>query len=231
MGDVNVGAIEAYERLTQRYEELSVQLEDILGGIKQVESSIAELDKLTRDKFLTTFEQVRVAFSELFTQLFGGGSAELSLTDTDKVLESGVDISVQLPGKRKQPLQLLSGGERSLCASAFLFSLLKVKPAPLVVLDEVDAPLDGRNVERFAGLLAQFSKTIQFIVITHNPVTIEVAPTWLGVTMQEPGVSTLVPARLPDSKTVVREGSAIDPATETGGGEVGAVVQANASLH
>ncbi len=230
MGDVNVGAIEAYERLTQRYEELSVQLEDIFGGIKQVESSIAELDKLTRDKFLNTFEQVRVAFSELFTQLFGGGGAELSLTDTERVLESGVDISVQLPGKRKQPLQLLSGGERSLCASAFLFSLLKVKPAPLVVLDEVDAPLDGRNVERFAGLLAEFSKSIQFIVITHNPVTIEVAPTWLGVTMQEPGVSTLVPARLPESKTVVREGSAIDPDSALETPEVEALVQANASL-
>ena len=106
-------------------------------------------------------------------------------------------------------MQLLSGGERSLCASAFLFALLKVKPAPLVVLDEVDAPLDGRNVERFAKTLEEFSKTIQFIVITHNPATIEIAPNWLGVTMQEPGISTLVPAKLPDSKAVVQHESAI----------------------
>lgn len=209
MGDVNVGAIEAFERLTERFETLTLQRDDILQGISQVEASVQELDKLTRDKFLTTFESVRTAFAELFTRLFGGGAAALELTDPNSVLESGVDISVQLPGKKQQPLQLLSGGERSLCASAFLFALLKTKPAPLVVLDEVDAPLDGRNVERFAEALVEFSDTIQFIVITHNPTTIEVAPNWLGVTMQEPGVSTLVPARLPDSKAVVRDQAAI----------------------
>ena len=209
MGDVNIGAVEAYERLNDRHEELQAQHDDVLNGVRQVEASIQELDKLTRDRFITAFTQVRDAFAETFTQLFGGGTAELSLTDTEKVLESGVDISVQLPGKRKQALQLLSGGERSLCASAFLFALLKVKPAPLVVLDEVDAPLDGRNVERFAQMLAEFSTTIQFIVITHNPVTIEVAPIWLGVTMQDPGISTLVPARMKESKAVVKEQSNI----------------------
>lgn len=209
MGDVNTGAIEAYERLSERLETLSAQRDDILHGIEQVEASISELDKLTRDRFVTTFEAVREEFGHMFTRLFGGGSANIELTDPNKVLESGVDIEVQLPGKKRQPLQLLSGGERSLCASAFLFALLKVKPAPLVVLDEVDAPLDGRNVERFAQALQEFSDTIQFIVITHNPVTIEIAPNWLGVTMQEPGVSTLVPAKLPDSKAVVQHESAI----------------------
>ncbi len=209
MGDVNTGAIEAYERLTERLETLSAQRDDVLHGIEQVEASISELDKLTRDRFVSTFEAVRDEFSQMFTRLFGGGSANLGLTDPAKVLESGVDIEVQLPGKKRQPLQLLSGGERSLCASAFLFALLKVKPAPLVVLDEVDAPLDGRNVERFAQALQEFSDTIQFIVITHNPVTIEIAPNWLGVTMQEPGVSTLVPAKLPDSKAVIQHESAI----------------------
>lgn len=209
MGDVNTGAIDAYERLTERLETLSNQRDDVLAGIAQVEASISELDKLTRDRFVTTFEAVREQFESMFTQLFGGGSASISLSMPDKILESGVDIEVQLPGKKKQPLQLLSGGERSLCASAFLFALLKVKPAPLVVLDEVDAPLDGRNVERFAQALVDFSSTIQFIVITHNPATIEVAPNWLGVTMQEPGVSTLVPAKLPDSKAVVQHESAI----------------------
>ena len=209
MGDVNTGAIEAFERLSERFETLSLQRDDILNGIAQVEASIHELDKLTRDKFVTTFEAVRTEFSVMFTKLFGGGSASIELTDPNKVLESGVEIEVQLPGKKRQPLQLLSGGERSLCASAFLFALLTVKPAPLVVLDEVDAPLDGRNVERFAATLREFSKTIQFIVITHNPATIEIAPNWLGVTMQEPGVSTLVPAKLPGSKAVVQHEAAI----------------------
>ena len=199
MGDVNVGAIEAYERLTERLESLGAQREDTMNGIVQVEASIKELDKLTRDKFVNTFNAVRENFGEMFTKLFGGGAAELSLTTPDNVLETGVDIVVQLPGKKRQPLQLLSGGERSLCASAFLFALLKHKPAPLVVLDEVDAPLDGRNVERFAETLLEFSKTIQFITITHNHTTIAAAPTLLGVTMQEPGVSTLVPMRLPGS--------------------------------
>ena len=196
MGDVNVGAIEAFERLTVRFDELSGQQKDILDGIEQVEASIKELDKLTRERFLNTFSQVQVHFEELFTKLFGGGEGKITLTDENNVLESGIEIEVQLPGKKRQQLQLLSGGERALCASAFLFSLLRVKPSPLVVLDEVDAPLDGRNVERFATLLHEFTDNTQFIVITHNPTTIEQAPVWLGVTMQEPGVSMLVPTKV-----------------------------------
>jgi chromosome segregation protein len=197
MGEVNLGAIEAFERLTRRFDELSVQRDDVLGGIQEVESGIRELDQLTRDRFLGTFEKVRDEFSALFTKLFGGGEGFLSLSDTENLLESGVDVEVTLPGKRRQALQLLSGGERSLCGCAFLFALLAVKPSPLVVLDEVDAPLDGRNVERFVSLLEEFSDRCQFIVITHNPTTIAAAPTWLGVTMQEPGVSMLAPARPP----------------------------------
>jgi chromosome segregation protein len=200
MGDVNLGAIEAYDRLTARFEELHAQHADIEGGIAEVQKSIQELDGLTRERFLTTFAKVQTAFSETFQQLFGGGEGSLSLSDPTTPLESGVEIGVMLPGKRRQPLQLLSGGERSLCAAAFLFALLKVKPSPLVVLDEVDAPLDGRNVERFAELLHSYTENTQFIVITHNPTTIESAPVWLGVTMQEPGVSTLVPARIPETR-------------------------------
>lgn len=196
MGDVNVGAIEAYERLTVRFDELDVQQKDILDGIEQVQASIKELDKLTSERFLETFTQVQAVFETMFQKLFGGGEGKLSLTDSTNVLESGLDIEVQLPGKRQQQLQLLSGGERALCAMAFLFSLLQIKPSPLVVLDEVDAPLDGRNVERFATLLHEFTDRTQFIIITHNPTTIEQAPVWLGVTMQEPGVSTLIPTRV-----------------------------------
>jgi chromosome segregation protein len=203
MGEVNLGAINAYEQLTARFEELNHQFEDISEGIAQIETAIRELDELTRDRFITTFERVQEAFRNVFQAVFPDGEGELVLTDADHILDTGIDIDVRLPGKRKQPLPLLSGGERSLCAAAFLFALLRVKPSPLVILDEVDAPLDGRNVERFSALLQQFFGTTQFIVITHNPVTIESAPVWLGVTMNEPGVSTLVPAKLKDWKETV----------------------------
>jgi chromosome segregation protein len=199
MGDVNVGAIEAYERMTSRHTELTEQTKDIEAGISDVEAGIKELDNLTRGRFEETFSSVQEAFEEIFVRLFPEGNGQLQLSNPSNLLESGIEIDVQLPGKKKQRLELLSGGERSLCATAFLFALLKVKPSPLVVLDEVDAPLDGRNVERFIELLRDFSKEIQFIVITHNTSTIAAAPVWLGVTMSEPGVSTLVPVRIPDS--------------------------------
>lgn len=203
MGDVNLGAVEAYERLTERSDELTHQKADVEQGMSEIHAGIKELDKLTRDRFITTFEAVQAAFSELFTRMFEGGEGHIGLTHPDEILDTGIDIDVTLPGKKRQRLEVLSGGERSLCATAFLFALLKVKPSPLVVLDEVDAPLDGRNVERFVQLLRDFSNTVQFIVITHNPVTIESAPVWLGVTMQEPGVSTLVPARMPTLQSSV----------------------------
>jgi chromosome segregation protein len=192
MGDVNMGAIEAFDRLTARYSELNSQREDILGAIGEVEGSIVELDRLTRERFAVTFAAVQEAFAQTFARLFEGGMGAVELTDREDILTSGIEIQAVLPGKRRQPLNLLSGGEQSLCTTAFLFALLQVKPSPLVVLDEIDAPLDGRNVERFATFLKDLSRQMQFIVITHNPVTIEAADTWLGVTMQEPGVSKLI---------------------------------------
>jgi chromosome segregation protein len=197
MGDVNLGAIEAFERLTSRWDELTVQRQDVLDGIGEVESSIRELDKLTRERFSNTFAAVQAAFAEMFGKLFPGGEGALSLSQPDSLLDTGIEIDVTLPGKKKQRLELLSGGERSLCATAFLFSLLKVKPSPLVILDEVDAPLDGRNVERFIELLRELKESTQFILITHNHTTIVASSVIIGVTMQEPGVSTLVPIKLP----------------------------------
>ncbi len=199
MGDVNLGAIEAFERLDARLTELSEQQADVLAGIAGVEASIRELDRLTRDRFADTFIRVRDEFGAMFLKLFGGGEGSLALSDPDRILESGIEIAVTLPGKRRQPLNLLSGGERSLCTVALLFALLRVRPSPLVVLDEVDAPLDGRNVERFASTLSEFTDKTQFVVITHNQATMEYAPTLLGVTMQD-GVSMLLPARLPDTE-------------------------------
>jgi chromosome segregation protein len=195
MGDVNVGAIEAFDRLTTRFDELDSQQSDILQGIAEVEASISELDGLTRDKFVQTYDAVRVHFATMVHRLFGGGEGMIELTEPNAILDSGIDIVVTLPGKKRQQLGLLSGGERSLCALAFLFALLEVKCSPLVVLDEVDAPLDGVNIERFATLLKDYAQRTQFIVITHNRETIAAAPMWLGVTMQEPGVSTLIPYR------------------------------------
>lgn len=197
LGEVNTGAIEAYERLTERYDTLKVQRDDVVGTMEDLESSMHELDRLTRTRFLDTFAAVKVAFEREFALLFPGGTADLTLSDPADALESGVDIEVTLPGKRRQRLDLLSGGERSLSAVAFLFALLAVKPTPLVILDEVDAPLDGRNVERYIEGLRRFTDRSQFLIITHNPVTIEAADVWFGVTMNEPGVSTLIPFTVP----------------------------------
>jgi chromosome segregation protein len=197
MGDVNLGAIEAYERLSERHDELAHQTADIEEGMTEIRSTIKELDDLTRVRFVETFEKLQASFGDVFVKLLGGGEASISLTDPANILDSGVEISVTIPGKKQQRLELLSGGERAMSAIAFLFSLLKVKPCPLVILDEVDAPLDGRNVERFINMMREFNDQTQFILITHNNVTIESADVWMGVTMQEPGCSTVIPFRVP----------------------------------
>ena len=177
-------------------------MEDIESGAEDIRASIRELDSITTERFESTFELVKEAFSKIFRQLFEGGEGHVILVRGDADQDAGVDIVITLPGKRRQRLELLSGGERALAALAFLFALLAVKPSPLVVLDEVDAPLDGRNVERFVHRMREWSEKIQFILVTHNPMTIESADVWFGVTMQEPGVSTLIPYRLPDKSIV-----------------------------
>ncbi|MBV6457073.1 MAG: Chromosome partition protein Smc [Fimbriimonadaceae bacterium] len=203
-GDVNLGAIEAYERLSTRYAEIDLQRQDIEESRSQIQQTITELDSAAKGRFLETFARLQVAFSGIFHRIFGGGEANLVLSEAESILDAGVYIEVTIPGKRKQRAELLSGGERALCACAFLFALLQIKPSPLVVLDEVDAPLDGRNVERFIDLIRSFAGTTQFIVVTHNNVTIAAAPIWFGVTMNEPGVSTVILYRYPD-QNLVRE--------------------------
>lgn len=195
MGTVHVGAIEILEQLDERHDTLKAQFDDVDQSRQQIEEGIRELDRLTSGRFMEAFVQIQEHFRIFFSELFQGGDAELILTNPEEILESGVEIEVTVPGKRRQRLELLSGGERAMSACAFLFALLRVKPSPLVILDEVDAPLDGRNVERFVHALEAFKGISQFVLITHNPLTIEVAPMWFGVTMQEPGVSTVVPFR------------------------------------
>jgi len=151
--------------------------------------------------FLSTFDAVAEAFDETFRRLFGGGKAKVSLTDPNDLLETGVEIVVQPPGKNLQNLSLLSGGEKTLSAAALLFALMKVKPSPFCVMDEVDAALDESNVERFADLVKDFSRNTQFIVITHNRATIEAADNLYGVTMQEPGISKLISVKLAGADT------------------------------
>ncbi|MDX1934463.1 MAG: chromosome segregation protein SMC [Capsulimonadales bacterium] len=201
LGNVNTGAVEEYDRLSERATFLREQQTDLEQARATLLAAIAEIDETTRGVFMETFQAVGAAFFRLFARLFGGGAAELVLTDPEDIFETGIEILAQPPGKKRQNLSLLSGGERALTATALLFAFLEVRPAPFCVLDEVDAPLDGANVEKFTDLLRDFGKTSQFIVITHNPTTMEAAPLWYGVTMQEPGVSRGLSMRAPEPPT------------------------------
>lgn len=197
MGNVNTGAVEEYQRLTERAEFLDKQRSDLETARENILQAIQEIDTSTRDLFLQTFHAVQQAFHEVFVRLFGGGKAELELTQPNNLLETGVEILIQPPGKRRQNLLLLSGGERALVAIALMFAFLQVKPSPFCVLDEVDAALDGTNVEKFAEMLREHARHSQVIIITHNPVTMECADVWYGVTMHEQGVSRVISYRAP----------------------------------
>jgi len=192
MGEVNLGATEEYARLTERYQTLERQRHDLEATCEQLKQNLHEIDADARTRFLQTYEQVRNAFQERFKRLFEGGSADLILTDAADPLSAGVIVEAQPPNKRRQRLELLSGGERALTALAILFALNDVRPSPLYILDEVDAALDGRNVQRFADHLKEIAQTTQVLIVTHNPITTAVAQHWLGVTMTG-GVSRIVP--------------------------------------
>ncbi len=196
LGDVNFGAIEEYERVKERYEFLSEQKNDLIEAKTTLYQVIKEMDDEMSKRFKSTFEAIRSHFVVVFSKLFGGGRADLVLVEPDRVLETGIDIVAQPPGKKLQNLQLLSGGERALTAIALLFAILQVKPVPFCVLDEVEAALDEANVSRFAQYLREFSELTQFIVVTHRKGTMEEADVLYGVTMEEGGVSKLVSVRL-----------------------------------
>lgn len=198
MGEVNLAAADEYARLTERYEHLERQRNDLEQTCEQLLCQLREIDAHAREQFLKTFDAVHVAFQTRFQQLFEGGHAELILTDSSDPLSAGVLIEAQPPGKRRQRLELLSGGERALAAIALLFAFSTVEPSPLMVLDEVDAALDGRNVQRFADYLQQMATQSQVLIVTHNPITTSVARQWLGVSMTG-GVSRIVPYTPPES--------------------------------
>ena len=196
MGPVNIGSIQEYERIKERWDFLTEQRADLDSAKDQINAAIREIDTNTRGLFMDTFNSVAANFDSIYKRLFGGGKTELSLTDPNDLLETGIEVSVQPPGKKLQDLALLSGGERALTATALIFALLLARPSPFVVMDEVDAPLDESNVERFADVLKEFAKNSQFIVVTHNRATMEAATSLYGVTMQEPGISKLISVKL-----------------------------------
>ncbi|MRG85430.1 chromosome segregation protein SMC [Salinibacillus xinjiangensis] len=203
LGNVNLGAIDEYERVKERYDFLTTQQQDLLDAKETLYSVIHEMDTEMVNRFEGTFVQIQKEFVEVFKALFGGGRADLTLTNPSDLLETGVDIVAQPPGKKLQNLGLLSGGERALTAIALLFAILRVRPVPFCVLDEVEAALDDANVNRFAQYLKQFSANTQFIVITHRKGTMEEADVLYGVTMQESGVSKLVSVRLEETEQMV----------------------------
>lgn len=203
LGTVNVGAIEEFARVKERFDSLTEQKDDLEQAKFTLHQVIAEMDEEMTRKFKETFDDIQGHFHQVFRELFGGGNASLELTDPDNLLYSGVDIVAQPPGKNLQNLSLLSGGERALTAIALLFSILKVRPVPFCVLDEVEAALDEANVARFAQYLKDFSQETQFIVVTHRKGTMEEADVLYGVTMQESGVSNLVSVRLEETKELI----------------------------
>ncbi|MFH1014987.1 MAG: chromosome segregation protein SMC, partial [Nitrospirota bacterium] len=199
LGPVNLGTLEEYEELTTRYEFLSKQQDDLNRSIAELEEAITKINSTTRKKLREAFEALKVKFSEVFISLFEGGRAELILTDENNILETGIDIIAQPPGKKLQNISLLSGGEKALTALSILFASFLIKPTPLCILDEADGPLDDSNAGRFTKMLRELSKDIQFIVITHNRVTMEASDYIYGITMEEPGVSKVISMQLAEA--------------------------------
>jgi chromosome segregation protein len=191
LGPINLAAIDEFSQLSERKTYLDKQDKDLCEALQTLEDAIRRIDKESRSRFKETFDQLNSNLQELFPQLFGGGHAYLELTGDD-LLETGVTVMARPPGKRISTIHLLSGGEKALTAVTLVFSIFKLNPAPFCILDEVDAPLDDTNVGRFSELVAKMSDDVQFIFITHNKITMEIAHQLLGVTMQEAGVSRLV---------------------------------------
>ncbi|MDP8230518.1 MAG: chromosome segregation protein SMC [Candidatus Gorgyraea atricola] len=200
MGTVNLVAIEEHTELQDRFAFLTHQRDDLLKAKDTLLKAIAKINKITKELFMETFKSIQVEFRNFFKMLFGGGDGELILLDENNVLESGIEIVARPPGKRLQNVSLLSGGEKALTAISLIFAIFKVKPSPFCVLDEIDAPLDESNVDRFSRSLDMFTNTSQFIVITHNKKTIDKADVMYGITMQQSGVSKVVSVKFSDSR-------------------------------
>lgn len=196
LGVVNVNAIKEYQELKERYDFMSEQRLDLEESCAKLRKVITDMTDTMKKQFAEQFKVINKNFGEVFVELFGGGKAELILEDSDNILECGIEIEVQPPGKKLQNMMLLSGGEKAFTAIALLFAILKINPAPFCVLDEIEAALDDVNVYRFAEYLGKFTDTTQFLVITHRKGTMEVADTVYGITMEEKGISKLLSMKL-----------------------------------
>ena len=192
LGNVNVDAIEEYKTVSERYEFLTTQRDDLVKAQKDLLGIISDMTKVMKSEFSEKFADIAKYFKQTFVELFGGGTASLSLEDPDDILNCNINIDVQPPGKKLQSLLLLSGGEKALSAIALLFAILKTRPTPFCFLDEIEAALDDANVYRFADYIRNYSENTQFIVVTHRRGTMEAADVIYGVTMQEKGVSKLL---------------------------------------
>lgn len=192
LGDVNVMAVEEYDEQKKRHEFLQTQRDDLLRSISDLEKAIIRINKTSEDRFARAYEEINKRFQQIFPLVFGGGWAKLELTNPADIMETGVEIMAQPPGKKVGSIQLMSGGEKALTAVALIFSIFLIKPSPFCVLDEVDAPLDDHNVGKFNMLLREMASRSQFIIITHNKRTMELNNKLYGVTMEEPGVSKMV---------------------------------------
>jgi chromosome segregation protein len=196
MGDVNLAAIGEYEELTTRFEFMNRQKEDLEKSIADLQQTIVKLNRICRLRFKESFEEINAKFEAIFPRLFRGGRATLVLTDESDYLQTGVDIVVQPPGKKLQSITLLSGGEKALTAVSLLFAIFLTKPSPFCFLDEVDAPLDDANIDRFNDLIKEMSQFSQFVLVTHNKKTMQAAEVLYGITMAEPGVSKVVSVKM-----------------------------------
>ncbi|MBS3969330.1 MAG: chromosome segregation protein SMC [Clostridia bacterium] len=203
LGQVNIGAIEHYQKLTERIHFLQNQKEDLLKGKEALEKVIKEIDSIIEERFSQTFARVSQEFSAIFKYLFGGGSASIYVTNEENLLNTGVDIEAQPPGKKLQNITLLSGGEKALTAIALLFAFLKVKPSPFCVLDEIETSLDETNEQRFSQFLRELSNSTQFLIVSHRQNTMLAADNLYGITTEEPGVSKVVSVKLSDNLAAV----------------------------
>ena len=198
LGDVNVNAIEDYKNLMERYTQMKTQHDDLVEAQNMLQGIIEELDTAMRKQFMEKFADINREFDKVFKELFGGGKGSLELIEGEDILEAGIRISAQPPGKKLQNMMQMSGGEKALTAIALLFAIQNLKPSPFCLLDEIEAALDEANVDRYAKYLHKLTRNTQFIVITHRRGTMESADRLYGITMQEKGVSTLVSVSLID---------------------------------
>ncbi|MFV1922881.1 MAG: AAA family ATPase, partial [Methylotenera sp.] len=191
LGPVNLAAIQELKSETERKSYLDSQMQDLIEASETLEDAINKIDKETREKLMATFNEANQHFGELFSTLFGGGQAKLELLG-EEILDTGLQVFAQPPGKKNTTIQLLSGGEKALTALALVFALFRLNPAPFCLMDEVDAPLDDSNTERFCQMVKKMSEKTQFLFVSHNKITMEIAQQLIGVTMQESGVSRIV---------------------------------------